>query len=97
MTQNESKQSNIDRSSDSSKSTVGVVQDSGLLRSSGVVGFFTMLSRIMGLARDVVFARVIGADAFADVFFVAFKIPIFFRRLFAEGAFAEEFVPVLGE
>ena len=97
MTQNESKQSNIDRSSDSSKSTVGVVQDSGLLRSSGVVGFFTMLSRVMGLARDVVFARVIGADAFADVFFVAFKIPNFFRRLFAEGAFAQAFVPVLGE
>ena len=97
MTQNESKQSNIDRSSDSSKSTVGVAQDSGLLRSSGVVGFFTMLSRVMGLARDVVFARVIGADAFADVFFVAFKIPNFFRRLFAEGAFAQAFVPVLGE
>jgi putative peptidoglycan lipid II flippase len=56
-----------------------------------------MLSRVMGLARDVVFARVIGADAFADVFFVAFKIPNFFRRLFAEGAFAQAFVPVLGE
>ena len=97
MTQNEPKQSNIDRSSDSSESTVGVAQDSGLLRSSGVVGFFTMLSRVMGLARDVVFARVIGADAFADVFFVAFKIPNFFRRLFAEGAFAQAFVPVLGE
>ena len=97
MTQNESKQSNIDRSSDSSESIMGVAQDSGLLRSSGVVGFFTMLSRVMGLARDVVFARVIGADAFADVFFVAFKIPNFFRRLFAEGAFAQAFVPVLGE
>lgn len=69
----------------------------GLLRSSGVVSFFTMLSRIMGLIRDVVLARVIGADAFADVFFVAFKIPNFFRRLFAEGAFAQAFVPVLGE
>ena len=56
-----------------------------------------MLSRVMGLARDVVFARVIGADAFADVFFVAFKIPNFFRRLFAEGAFAQAFVPILGE
>ncbi|MDA8682925.1 murein biosynthesis integral membrane protein MurJ, partial [Porticoccaceae bacterium] len=56
-----------------------------------------MLSRLMGLARDIVFARVIGADAFADVFFVAFKIPNFFRRLFAEGAFAQAFVPVLGE
>ena len=69
----------------------------GLLRSSGVVSFFTMLSRIMGLIRDVVLARVIGAEAFADVFFVAFKIPNFFRRLFAEGAFAQAFVPVLGD
>lgn len=69
----------------------------GLLRSSGVVSFFTMLSRVMGLSRDVVLARVIGAEAFADVFFVAFKIPNFFRRLFAEGAFAQAFVPVLGE
>jgi len=72
-------------------------KDSGLLRSSGVVSFFTMMSRVMGLARDVIFARVIGADAFADVFFVAFKIPNFFRRLFAEGAFAQAFVPILGE
>ena len=73
------------------------IKDSGLLRSSGVVSFFTMLSRFMGLARDIIFARVIGADALADVFFVAFKIPNFFRRLFAEGAFAQAFVPVLGE
>ncbi|MDA8782514.1 murein biosynthesis integral membrane protein MurJ [Porticoccaceae bacterium] len=72
-------------------------KDSGLLRSSGVVGFFTMLSRFMGLARDIIFARVIGAEALADVFFVAFKIPNFFRRLFAEGAFAQAFVPILGE
>ena len=71
--------------------------EGGLLRSSGVVSFFTMLSRFMGLARDIVFARVIGAEALADVFFVAFKIPNFFRRLFAEGAFAQAFVPVLGE
>jgi putative peptidoglycan lipid II flippase len=72
-------------------------KDHGLLRSSGVVGFFTMLSRFLGLARDVVFARIIGAEALADVFFVAFKIPNFFRRLFAEGAFAQAFVPILGE
>ena len=71
--------------------------DSGLLRSSGVVSFFTMLSRVMGLIRDIVLARVIGAEALADVFFVAFKIPNFFRRLFAEGAFAQAFVPVLAD
>ncbi len=69
----------------------------GLLRSSSVVGSMTMLSRVLGLLRDMVFARVIGADALADAFFVAFKIPNFFRRLFAEGAFAQAFVPVLGE
>lgn len=82
------------------KVTEEIVQhkkDHGLLRSSGVVGFFTMLSRFLGLARDVVFARIIGADALADVFFVAFKIPNFFRRLFAEGAFAQAFAPILGE
>ena len=56
-----------------------------------------MLSRCMGLARDIIFARVIGAEALADAFFVAFKIPNFFRRLFAEGAFSQAFVPILAE
>lgn len=69
----------------------------GLLRSSSVVGSMTMLSRLLGLARDVVFARVLGAGSGADAFFVAFKIPNFMRRLFAEGAFAQAFVPVLSE
>ncbi len=57
----------------------------------------TMLSRALGLARDVVFARLIGADSGADAFYVAFKIPNFLRRLFAEGAFSQAFVPVLAE
>lgn len=57
----------------------------------------TMLSRVLGLARDVVFAWYIGASGGADAFFVAFKIPNFLRRLFAEGAFAQAFVPVLSE
>ena len=69
----------------------------GLLRSSLVVGAMTMLSRVLGLARDVVIAVVLGASANADAFFVAFKIPNFLRRLFAEGAFAQAFVPVLSE
>ena len=69
----------------------------GLLGSSGIVSTFTMISRILGLLRDVVLARVIGAEALADVFFVAFKIPNFFRRLFSEGAFSQAFIPVLGE
>ncbi|WP_439100700.1 murein biosynthesis integral membrane protein MurJ [Congregibacter sp.] len=69
----------------------------GLLRSSAVVGMMTMLSRVLGLARDVILAAVIGASANADAFFIAFKIPNFLRRLFAEGAFAQAFVPVLAE
>ncbi|WP_404368355.1 murein biosynthesis integral membrane protein MurJ [Marinobacter sp.] len=67
----------------------------GLLRSSGLVGSMTMLSRILGLVRDMVIARYFGAGAGADAFFVAFKIPNFLRRLFAEGAFSQAFVPVL--
>ena len=71
--------------------------DGSLFLASGIVSVFTMLSRVFGLIRDVILARVIGADMLADVFFVAFKIPNLFRRLFAEGAFAQAFVPVLGE
>lgn len=69
----------------------------GLLGASAVVGSMTMVSRVLGLIRDVIVARVIGADGLADAFFVAFKIPNFLRRLFAEGAFAQAFVPVLSE
>ncbi len=69
----------------------------GLLGSSAVVSVMTMLSRLLGLARDVCFALFIGAGGGADAFFVAFKIPNFLRRLFAEGAFAQAFVPVLSE
>jgi putative peptidoglycan lipid II flippase len=70
---------------------------SGLLRSSGLISAMTMLSRVLGLIRDMVVANFFGAGAGADVFFLAFKIPNFFRRLFAEGAFAQAFVPVLTE
>lgn len=71
--------------------------DAGLLKSSLVVGSMTMLSRVMGLCRDIVFAVTVGASANADAFFMAFKLPNFFRRLFAEGAFSQAFVPVLSE
>ncbi len=56
-----------------------------------------MLSRVMGLVRDVVIANLMGAGASADVFFFANKIPNFLRRLFAEGAFSQAFIPVLSE
>ncbi|QLE99414.1 murein biosynthesis integral membrane protein MurJ [Neptunomonas phycophila] len=67
------------------------------MRSSGVVGVMTLLSRVLGLVRDVVIANLFGATGSADAFFVAFKIPNFLRRLFAEGAFSQAFVPVLSE
>ncbi|PML79403.1 murein biosynthesis integral membrane protein MurJ [Enterovibrio norvegicus] len=68
-----------------------------LLRSGMIVSFMTMVSRVMGLVRDVVIANLMGAGAAADVFFFANKIPNFLRRLFAEGAFSQAFVPVLAE
>ncbi|MCW8963229.1 MAG: murein biosynthesis integral membrane protein MurJ [Gammaproteobacteria bacterium] len=57
----------------------------------------TLISRILGLVRDIVFARFFGAGLATDAFFVAFKIPNFMRRLFAEGAFSQGFIPVLSE
>ena len=65
-----------------------------LIKSTSVVGSMTLLSRISGLVRDVVLANILGDRAAADVFFVAFRIPNFFRRMTAEGAFAAAFVPV---
>ena len=68
-----------------------------LLKSGFIVSIMTLLSRVLGLVRDVVVANLMGAGASADVFFFANKIPNFLRRLFAEGAFAQAFVPVLSE
>ena len=65
-----------------------------LIRSASVIGAMTLLSRVTGLLRDVVFAHLLGDRAAADVFFVAFRIPNFFRRISAEGAFSAAFVPV---
>ncbi len=62
-----------------------------------VVGSMTLVSRISGLVRDVIFANVLGDKAVADVFFVAFRIPNFLRRIFGEGAFSAAFVPVFTE
>ena len=68
-----------------------------LLKSTAIVGSMTLISRVLGLLRDMVLARWFGADAGMDAFFVAFKIPNFLRRLFAEGAFSQAFVPVISE
>ena len=55
------------------------------------------ISRVLGFVRDAIIARVFGAGLMTDAFFVAFKIPNLLRRLFAEGAFSQAFVPILGE
>lgn len=68
-----------------------------LLKSGIIVSTMTLLSRVLGLVRDVVIANIIGAGAAADVFLFANRIPNFLRRLFAEGAFSQAFVPVLAE
>jgi putative peptidoglycan lipid II flippase len=66
-----------------------------LLKSTSVVSFMTLLSRILGLVRDVVFARMFGATIVMDAFIVANRIPNMLRRFFAEGAFSQGFVPVM--
>ncbi|WP_144210098.1 murein biosynthesis integral membrane protein MurJ [Shewanella donghaensis] len=68
-----------------------------LLKSGAIVSVMTLVSRVLGLIRDVVIANLMGAGSSADVFIFANKIPNFLRRLFAEGAFAQAFVPVLTE
>lgn len=68
-----------------------------LWRSTFIFSAMTMLSRILGLIRDMVLLNVFGAGGVMDTFVVAFRIPNFFRRLFAEGAFSQAFVPVLTE
>ena len=68
-----------------------------LLRSTSLVSLMTFISRIMGFMRDMILAQMFGAQAGMDAFYIAFKIPNFMRRLFAEGAFSQAFVPVLAE
>lgn len=67
-----------------------------LLRSTATISGLTLLSRITGLIRDVLIARAFGAGPLTDAFWVAFRIPNLLRRLFAEGAFSQAFVPILG-
>ena len=65
-----------------------------LLRSTAIIGFFTLASRVLGLIRDVLLARFLGAGLVTDALFTAFKLPNLFRRVFAEGAFNAAFVPL---
>lgn len=79
----------------STSNSTEIVKKPRLLRSGMVTAGATFLSRILGMIRDIAIAQLLGAGLMADVFFFANRIPNFFRRLFAEGAFAQSFVPVL--
>ena len=68
-----------------------------LLKTLATVSGLTLLSRILGFVRDAIIARVFGAGMATDAFFVAFRLPNLLRRMFAEGAFSQAFVPILGE
>ncbi|MDZ4202276.1 MAG: murein biosynthesis integral membrane protein MurJ [Gallionella sp.] len=68
-----------------------------LLKALATISSLTLVSRILAFARDVLIARIFGAGAATDAFFVAFKLPNLLRRLFAEGAFSQAFVPIFGE
>ncbi len=80
---------------DSSANTEEITSGSGLARKTSIVGGMTLISRILGLLRDVVFARYFGARIVMDAFLVANRIPNMLRRFFAEGAFSAGFVPVM--
>ncbi|UPT37574.1 murein biosynthesis integral membrane protein MurJ [Pseudomonas amygdali] len=68
-----------------------------LLKSLAAVSSITMVSRVLGFVRDTIIARTFGAGMATDAFFIAFKLPNLLRRIFAEGAFSQAFVPILAE
>nr|WP_314483200.1 murein biosynthesis integral membrane protein MurJ [uncultured Pseudomonas sp.] len=68
-----------------------------LLKSLAAVSSITMISRVLGFIRDTILARIFGAGVATDAFFIAFKLPNLLRRIFAEGAFSQAFVPILAE
>ncbi len=74
-----------------------VPMKSRTLRAAAIVGGFTMISRVLGFVRDLLLAHALGAGAVADAFFVAFKLPNFFRRMLAEGTLASAVIPVLAD
>src|SRR5450631_863478 len=68
-----------------------------LLKSLATISGLTLVSRILAFVRDILIARIFGAGVMTDAFFVAFRLPNLLRRLFAEGAFSQAFVPILAE
>ena len=77
--------------------TKPVKKKSALLRSGAITAAATFMSRILGMLRDIAIASLLGASLSADIYFFANRIPNFFRRLFAEGAFSQAFVPVMSK
>ncbi len=77
----------------------GIVMDEkrAMMRAAGEVGFYTLLSRVTGLLRNMVICAVFGAGVMADAFFVAFRIPNLLRRLVGEGVASVAFIPVVTE
>ncbi len=73
------------------------IKSPSLIRSTATVSSMTLLSRVFGFVRDMVIAQLFGATAAVDAYLIAFKLPNFMRRLFAEGAFSQAFVPILSE
>src|SRR5437588_2342470 len=68
-----------------------------VVEAAGVIGLATLLSRVLGFARDMVLARLFGAASAADAFFVAYRIPNLLRELFAEGSMSAAFIPIFSE
>ena len=85
-----------EKTTQDSQGVAAEVSGRRLLAKSSVVSGMTLLSRILGLVRDIVFARFFGAGLILDAFLVANRIPNMLRRFFAEGAFSAGFVPVMG-
>jgi putative peptidoglycan lipid II flippase len=77
--------------------SVKTVSKHGLLRSTAVFGSMTFISRLAGLARDLLQASLFGTGAAVSAFVIAYRIPNYLRRIFAEGSFSSAFVPVLSE
>jgi len=82
---------------ETTKSNQNKQSRSGLFKAAAKVGSWTMVSRILGFVRDIFIARLLGASPLADAFFIAFKLPNFFRRMFAEGTLTVALVPVLAD
>ena len=77
--------------------TLKIIPDGIMGRWVATIGSYTMASRLLGFLRDILIAATLGAGPLADIFFVAFKFPNFFRRLFAEGAFNSAFIPLFAK